>query len=561
MRNLYFMRGLLALALLFFASSSAWGESVTWDLTTASYANKPAPSSALVTWTSDQVKMTLEKGKSSTNANNNLGDGTKTTFYKNHVLTITASAGYLISSVDVAATSDAYATIFAGSTCSDAEAEHSVSGLVCTFTPTESVGSLSFIVPSATQTTSVTVTYEPDNLQSIAVSGQNTTFCLGDGFVFGGTVTATYGNGTTGNVASSAVFTGYDGSAVGEQTVNVSYTFNGVTKETNYTVEVLDMKAIAAYYEPANETAGYYAMCSTTVGDGAKAVPADLVNGKIVYPGRTEVGWFIIPQNDNSVFVRNQDKKYLSGTEGGTTLTLSNTGVRWTIADNSLGIGSNRSLGMDTPDKGFRNYVSPSFKAQIYPLADGYVRVIEAAKVGSLATICLPYAVAEGDYAGATFYSIVGKKMDDGLPTTIILTKETALEAGRPYIMVPSAEHVVLAYSGAAAETAGCYNGLVGTFDASSVPEGYFLISNNQVKKCGSGCSVAANRAYIDMDEVPVAGAQAAAAIELKIGDATMVEQLLSEDGCPVVYDLLGRPVENPSRGIYIVNGKKVMIR
>ena len=33
----------------------------------------------------------------------------------------------------------------------------------------------------------------------------------------------------------------------------------------------------------------------------------------------------------------------------------------------------------------------------------------------------------------------------------------------------------------------------------------------------------------------------------------------LQEDG--IYYDLLGRPVENPSAGIYIHNGRKVIIK
>ena len=32
-------------------------------------------------------------------------------------------------------------------------------------------------------------------------------------------------------------------------------------------------------------------------------------------------------------------------------------------------------------------------------------------------------------------------------------------------------------------------------------------------------------------------------------------------EGTAVVYDLQGRRVENPQKGVYIVNGKKVVIR
>jgi len=78
----------------------------------------------------------------------------------------------------------------------------------------------------------------PVTLSSIAVSGQTTVFNVGDTFAFGGTVTATYSDGTTANVTSSALFSGYDMSAAGNQTVTVSYTENGIEKITTYSITV-----------------------------------------------------------------------------------------------------------------------------------------------------------------------------------------------------------------------------------------------------------------------------------------------------------------------------------
>ncbi len=78
----------------------------------------------------------------------------------------------------------------------------------------------------------------PVTLASISVSGQNDTFTQGDAFEFGGTVMATYSNGTTANVTSSASFSGYNMSTTGSQTVTVSYTEGGVTKTTSYSINV-----------------------------------------------------------------------------------------------------------------------------------------------------------------------------------------------------------------------------------------------------------------------------------------------------------------------------------
>jgi hypothetical protein len=43
------------------------------------------------------------------------------------------------------------------------------------------------------------------------------------------------------------------------------------------------------------------------------------------------------------------------------------------------------------------------------------------------------------------------------------------------------------------------------------------------------------------------------------IGDATHLKQ--KEESRKQMYDLQGRPVENPGRGVYIVNGKKTVIK
>ena len=42
----------------------------------------------------------------------------------------------------------------------------------------------------------------------------------------------------------------------------------------------------------------------------------------------------------------------------------------------------------------------------------------------------------------------------------------------------------------------------------------------------------------------------------------TAIDEVQGEDGkLKVVYDLTGRAVENPTNGIYIINGKKVLVK
>ncbi len=75
-------------------------------------------------------------------------------------------------------------------------------------------------------------------LSYISISGYTTSFTQNDPFVFGGTVTAHYTNGSTQDVTSSALFSGYNMSSISRQRVTVSYTENGITKTTSYYITV-----------------------------------------------------------------------------------------------------------------------------------------------------------------------------------------------------------------------------------------------------------------------------------------------------------------------------------
>ena len=118
-------------------------------------------------------------------------------------------------------------------------------------------------------------------LASIAVEGQSVSLVAGADFVFGGTVTATYGDESTKVIDNANVtVTGYDMSQAGEQEVTVSYTEDGITKTTKYTLNILEaaVESIAIKTNPTKTT--YY------VGDKFDAkgleITATLTNGKTI---------------------------------------------------------------------------------------------------------------------------------------------------------------------------------------------------------------------------------------------------------------------------------------
>lgn len=147
----------LMLTLLCAVFSVAWGENLTWDLSTNSYSSADENE---VIWTSDFATMTIAKGNSSTAANNYLGGtGTykSTRFYKNSVLTITPASGYYISSITFTATTDNYASVLKNSSWTNASA--TVSSKTVTIKPQNENDAISAIIGGTCGFTEVTVAY------------------------------------------------------------------------------------------------------------------------------------------------------------------------------------------------------------------------------------------------------------------------------------------------------------------------------------------------------------------------------------------------------------------
>ena len=67
-----------------------------------------------------------------------------------------------------------------------------------------------------------------------------------------------------------------------------------------------------------------------------------------------------------------------------------------------------------------------------------------------------------------------------------------------------------------------------------------------------------ANKAYL---AVPAEQAQNAASFSFRFDGTTGIENVEGQSEGTVVYDLMGRRVENPTRGIYVINGKKVLVK
>lgn len=76
-------------------------------------------------------------------------------------------------------------------------------------------------------------------LTSITLAGYNTSLNINSNFLYGGTVTANYSDGSTADVTLATTFSGYDMSTAGTQTVTASYSEHGITKTATYQLTIV----------------------------------------------------------------------------------------------------------------------------------------------------------------------------------------------------------------------------------------------------------------------------------------------------------------------------------
>lgn len=367
------------------------------------------------------------------------------------------------------------------------------------------------------------------------------------------------------------------GNKVGTVTITATVTENdeytGAT--ATCTVNVVDPSALPEAKALVAEKDGvYYAMLNTTDKSKLNASVATVLNGKVITDRSDLCGWYVDEENGTIQSISNN--QYVAHGSGNTDLELQSNSFKWDCRGGMWQCevsGSERAIGYNSSTDKFGTYLVSDDtypKAVVMPITEGYHRNVTS---GDYGTICLPYAVAAEDMAGAEFFSIAGKIMKDGKPQSIVLEQVATLEAGVPYIFSATSDKLIAAYSGKAVAVAEEANGLIGSFEGQDVAEGMYLISaQNKVQLCGKGCKISGNRAYIDMNEIPEYSGEVGVNQRLiSFEDATGISETMVEGGLADVYTLSGVEVRHQvneseatqglPQGIYIVNGKKVVIK
>ena len=169
---------------------------------------------------------------------------------------------------------------------------------------------------------------------------------------------------------------------------------------------------------------------------------------------------------------------------------------------------------------------------------------------------------AFGDDVAVAEFSESGENAD--AVTVNFNTMETpAITPNKPVLLKTSTAGSEYTFEGrtiAVGETkvAGTYIDFVGTYAAeTTIAEGDYFIANDKLYKSAGATTIAGTRAYLKTKAAEVK-------VRMVIDDeATAIDAIeianAAQNG--KVYDLSGRLVKNPTKGLYIQNGKKYFVK
>jgi hypothetical protein len=188
--------------------------------------------------------------------------------------------------------------------------------------------------------------------------------------------------------------------------------------------------------------------------------------------------------------------------------------------------------------------------------------------------VCLPFAITAeqitewfGEDSEVAEY--IGDEESNGNVTVKFRKKTDGMNANTPYLLFPKKNVTVSKFPAVEIITTdmpkseGTIFDFVGTYTnqskgSSEIQKGDYIVSGGIFKKASGGNAIKAFRAYLRQRDV----SNAKTVSMLFEDETTGISELKDNVVMPTVYyDLQGRRVADPSKGIYIVNGKKVIIK
>ena len=415
---------------------------------------------------------------------------------------------------------------------------------------------------------SATISVVDPALSSISITTAPTKTEYDEGESFDATgmvVTATFADASTEDVTALCTWTPDGALTTSDTEVTISYTYNAVTKTATQDITV------NAYVQPTEFDINLNnALFGTSyTGSASGITDEDPVIGTLNHVTVTYAGSSNHYINDSQIRFYPNNKLTFAAPAGYVITKIVFT------ADGTWSATINSDKGTYTSDT--KTWTGAVSTVLFTGSGSGHCRM-------SKATITLsntiPVTITTADYA--TFCSAV----DLDFSETGITVYQAKVESNKVKFtevtdgLVPAYTGVLL-YKDVDAETvvnvpvttgvaALSENELVGVTTEEAIeynPDtdvyNYILQMNgaNLVFRKATGAKLRANRAYLSTSyDVTAPGARE---LEVSFGDETAINALENSnkvnDGA--IYDLSGRRVENPTKGIYIMNGKKVVIK
>ena len=176
---------------------------------------------------------------------------------------------------------------------------------------------------------------------------------------------------------------------------------------------------------------------------------------------------------------------------------------------------------------------------------------------GNLGTICLPF---DATVTGATVYKITGTKFESEVLKGIYVEPVENLVAGNAYIFQATSTTLTATFCGNPTTTANEADGMLGNLSSTpvSVPTGNYIIKDNLIRKVAAGTiTIGQYKAYITLNKI----GETSSPYFIGADDATGIEGLEIEKSQNEIYNLQGQRVTNIEKGVYIINGKKVLVK
>ena len=413
------------------------------------------------------------------------------------------------------------------------------------------------------------------SLDHITLSGTYPTeFYVGDAFSHEGmTVTAHYSDATTLDVTGSATFTGYNMSSAGDQTVTVSYEESSVTKSTTYGITVNPIPPVVLTLDFATNIFG---------------LPVGSANKQTESTGYSYGGYtYTLAASTGFYYGEFQGYNCLFMGKSGSTLTFPafpfkvkmikvyGTSSASAVVKQNIFVGDDPISTETTGAKDVTNvYNIPSAyqnAGTVYILkvtSDANTQISKIEILADAETVTVTDA-GWASFSSASALAFTGTgvtayiaKANGGSSVTLTEIEKVPANTG---IVVNAAEgtYAIPVLSGAADATTG---NLLKPWLTAGTPtaETYYTLAvnaGNPIFKKSSGGTLAAGKAYLDLSgaSAPVLNVT----FETGEGNSTGVNDVRSkmEEGRGEFYNLNGQRVAQPTKGLYIVNGKKVLVK